>query len=145
MADKFDFEWNQGEDYTLSLIYKSGPTGSEIPVDLTLYSLRMDIIGPDGKILSILNDEQILDTDPNTAGNQTDTVPYEVTMGNAGQITIVLARALTLVGGPFYRYINSNPSSLVFSYDIFLRDSTNKQRKIMYGDITVVKSVTKWA
>ena len=143
MADKFDFEWNQGEDYTLSLIYTSGPSGSEVPVDLTLYSLRMDIVGPDGKILTVLNDESITDADPFTAGNQTDST-YEVTMSNAGVIKITLSRGLTLPGGVFYRYINSNPATADFSYDIFLRDSTNKQRKIMYGDITVVKSVTKW-
>jgi|SRR6478735_957188 len=138
-----DYEWNQGEDLVISLVYKSGPAGSPVAVDLTAYAFRMDIVGPNGKTLSVLNDEAIADTDPNTAGNQGDT-NYEVTLGSAGQITINLSRNLTLPGGPFYPYLNANPAFVEFNYDMFLRDATNKQRKILAGTIVVSKSYTKW-
>ncbi len=138
-----DYEWGQGEDLTISLVYKSGPAGAAVPVDMTNYAFRMDIVGPNGKALTVLNDEAITDTDPFTAGNQGDT-NYEVTLGNAGQITISLARNLTLPGGAFYPYLNANPSQVEFNYDMFLRDATNKQRKIMAGTIVVSKSYTRW-
>lgn len=138
-----DYSWNQGEDLTISITYKSGPVGAAVPVDLTSYAFRMDIVGSNGKVLSVLNDEAIVDTDPFTAGNQGDTT-YEVTMTNAGGITINLPRAMTLPGGVFYPYLNANPSVVSFSYDMFLRDNTNKQRKILAGTISISKSVTKW-
>lgn len=143
MTSVYNYEWNQGEDLTISIVYKSGPTGAAVPVDLTLYAFRMDIVGPNGKALSILNDEAIADTDPFTAGNQGDST-YEVTLGSAGQITINLSRALTLPGGAFYPYLTANPSVVKFSYDMFLRDGTNKQKKVLMGSITISKSVTKW-
>ena len=143
MAATYDYEWNQGEDLTISLVYKSGPLGAEVPVDLTLYALRMDISSPNGSVLSVLNDEAITDTNPFLTGNQGDT-SYEVTMGSAGQIAIDLSRNLTLPSGAFFKYINANPPTLTFDYDIFLRDPANKQKKIIYGQIQIVKSVTKW-
>lgn len=143
MAANYDYTWQQGEDLTVSLIYKSGPEGAEVPVDLTLYSLRMDIAAPTGKVLTVLNDEAIADTDPFTVGNQGDT-NYEVTLGSAGQVNITLGRALTLPPNVIHSYINANPAINTFSYDIFLRDTGGKQKKILYGTITVEKSVTKW-
>jgi len=148
MAASYDYTWNQGEDLLIALVYKSGPVGSAVPVDLNLYSFRMDIVGPDGKVLSVINDKTITDTDPYTAGNQTDTAPFEVALnagGTLGSIRIDLSRALTLPGGPFYKYINANPPVKVFSYDMFLRDNNGKQKKIMMGTITIERSVTHWA
>lgn len=143
MAEPYNLVWDEGSDLIISITYKSGPEGAEVPVDLSLYKMRMDISGPDGKILSVLNDEAISDTDPFTAGAQADTT-YEVVLGNSGQIGITLSRALTLPGGSIYRYTSANPSTINFNYDIFLRDSSDKQKKIVYGTINVVKSVTKW-
>ena len=143
MTATYDYEWNQGEDLTISIVYKSGPTEAAVPVDLTSYAFRMDFVGPNGKALTVLNDEAITDTDPFTAGNQGDT-NYEVTMTNVGGITINLSRALTLPGGAFYPYLTANPSTVRFSYDMFLRDATNKQKKILAGTISISKSVTKW-
>lgn len=143
MAEPFNLEWDEGSDLVISIVYKTGPTGSEAPVDLTSYKLRMDISSPDGKVLSVLNDESVTDTDPFTAGDQTDS-SYEVVLGNAGEITITLSRALNLPGGAFYKYISANPSITEFNYDMFLRDASNKQKKIVYGTIEVVKSITKW-
>ena len=143
MSTTYDFVWSQGEDVTISLTYKSGPSGAEVPVDLTLYSLRMDVAGPNGAILTVLNDKAIADADPFTAGSQPDNA-YEVTLGSAGQITINLYRTLTMPGTKINSYINANPATTEFPYDIFLRDSSNKQKKILSGKITVEKSVTKW-
>lgn len=143
MAEPYNLAWDEGSDLLVSITYKSGPEGAEVPVDLSLYKMRMDISGPDGKILTVLNDEAITDIDPFTTGAQGDT-NYEVTLGVAGQISITLSRNLTLPGGSIYRYTSANPSTTNFNYDIFLRDSSDKQKKIVYGTITVVKSVTKW-
>lgn len=143
MVASYDYTWQQGEDLLISLVYKLGPSGSEAPVDLTSYKLRMDIAGPQGDIITVLNDESITDTDPFTAGNQSDT-SYEVTLGAAGQISINLSRSLTLPGSRIYSYVNANPEQKDFAYDIFLRDAADKQRKILQGTITVEKSVTKW-
>lgn len=138
-----NYSWGQGEDLQISLVYKSGPIGGEVPVDLALYSLRMDIAGPDGKVLTVLNNASITDTDPNTTGDQTDT-NYEVTMNepDTGGILIELSRALTLPGGSFYRYIQTGVED--FQYDIFLRDSVGKQIKLIQGTISISKSITQW-
>jgi hypothetical protein len=143
MAEPYNLSWDEGSDLSVAITYMSGPTGAEAIVDLTAYKLRMDISGPDGKVLSVLNDELITDTDLFTAGSQTDST-YEVTMNAVGEISITLSRNLNLPGGPFYRYTAANPSVTSFDYDIFLRDSSNRQKKIVYGVINVVKSVTKW-
>lgn len=144
MVASNDYTWQQGEDLTISLIYKLGPVGAEVPVDLTSYSLRMDLGGPQGEILTVLNDKTITDADPYTAGNQPDPAPFEITLGAAGQISINLSRSLTLPGSKINSYINANPDSTVFPFDIFLRDPAGKNRKILKGNITVEKSVTLW-
>lgn len=148
MATTYNYEWNQGEDLLIALVYKSGPVGSSEPVDLNLYSFRMDIVGPDGAVLTVANDKEISDVDPYVTGDQTDTSPYEVNLNAGdviGSIRIDLSRGLTLPGGPFYKYINANPPVRVFSYDMFLRDNNGKQKKLMQGTITIERSVTHWA
>jgi len=144
MAETWDFTWQQGADLPIELLYKSGPTGAAVPVDLSLYKFRMDIVGPDGRVLSVVNDESITDTDPITAGNQGDTT-YEATLTSGGNILINLPRAATLPGGVFYKYITANPAVRTFAYDMFLRDTAGLQEKIMAGTITVERSVTYWA
>ena len=139
-----NFEWAQGEDKVISLVYKSGPVGAAVPVDLTLYAFRMDIVAPDGKVLKVLNDKAITDTDPDQAGNQSDEAPFEVTLSDQGEITITLSRSLTLPGGAFYPYLTANPNVVTFQYDIFLRDGAGSQKKILAGNITIERSVTKW-
>ena len=143
MAGTQNYTWDQGADLIISLIYQSGPAGSEAPVNLTTWQCRMDIAAPDGTILTVLNDEAITDADPFTPGNQADNL-YEVVLGSDGSIVITLSRALTLPGGAFNKYISANPSQNQFEYDIFLRSSVGKQSKILQGTITLVKSVTKW-
>ena len=143
MAVTYDFNWAQGEDKILSMVYKSGPVGESEPVDLGNHKLRMDIVAADSRVLVVANDESIADADPYTLGAQPDT-DYEVTLSGTGQIQIELSRALTLPGGALYKYITANPPIRVFSYDIFLRDAFEKQKKIMQGTITIERSVTHW-
>lgn len=143
MAVTYDFSWAQGEDKILSMIYKTGPAGDSVPTPLTNYKLRMDIVAPDGKVLSISNDEAIADPDPYTTGEAADNT-YEVVLGATGEITIKFSRSLTLPGGSFYKYINANPPVRTFAYDIFLRGSDEAQKKIMQGTITIERSVTHW-
>lgn len=144
MAASIDYEWEQGDDLTITLTYKAGPAGATVPVDLTTYKFRMDIVAPDGKVLTVLNDEAIVDTDPFTAGNQGDSANFEVTMDAVGGIVITLSRLNTLPGGVLYNYITANPKQSTFSYDMFLRNAANKQTKILEGSITINKSVTMW-
>lgn len=143
MAVTYDFPWAQGEDKTLQLTYKAGPVGASTPVDLGNYKLRMDIVGPDGVVLAVNNDEAIADTDPYTAGAQADNA-FEVILNSTGEITVNLSRALTLPGGPFYKYISANPPVRTFAYDMFLRDAFSKQVKVVQGTITIERSVTHW-
>lgn len=149
MATTFDYDWNQGSDLTLSLIYKEGPEGAAVPINLVTggkapYKFRMDVVAPDGRTLTVLNDQAIADADLYTDGAQADNT-YEVTLGTAGQIVVTLKRSLTLPGGAFYPYVNANPGAKTFTYDMFLRDNTDKQTKILGGTITILKSVTHWA
>lgn len=143
MAVTYNYSWEQGSDLVIALVYKAGPEGSAVPVNLTNYSFRMDIVAPNKKVLTVLNDKLINDTDPFTSGNQSDS-NYEVTLGNDGSIQITLSRALTLPGGVFYKYLNAQDEINSFKYDMFLRDSTGYQRKVMEGNITLNKSVTMW-
>lgn len=144
MAASVDYEWDQGADLTINLTYKSGPEGATVPVDLTTWKARMDIVAPDGKVLIVTNDEAIVDVDPFTAGNQGDSANFEITMNSSGGIVITLSRALTLPGGVLFPYITANPNQNVFSYDLFLRNASNVQTKILEGSITIDKSVTLW-
>lgn len=143
MAASVNYEWEQGDDLTIALVYKAGPEGATVPVDLTTYKFRMDVVAPDGKVLTVLNDEAITDTDPFTAGSQADNT-FEVTMDAVGGIVITLSRANTLPGGVFWQYITAASNQRVFSYDMFLRNAANKQTKILQGTITINKSVTMW-
>jgi hypothetical protein len=143
MASTYDYDWDQGADLTISIVYKEGPEGATVPVNLSAYKFRMDIIAPSGKVLVVTNDEALTDTDPFTAGAQADST-FEVTMDASGNITVTLSRALTLPGGAFYDWINANPSQNVFTYDMFLRTAANIQTKILEGTITIHKSLTLW-
>ncbi len=143
MASTYDYTWEQGDDLTISLVYKTGPEGATVPVDLTGYKFRMDITATDGKVLTVLNDEAIADTDPFISGSQADNT-FEVTMDSVGNIAIVLSRALTLPNGAFYPYLNANPNQKIFSYDMFIRSGAGVQKKILGGSITINKSITMW-
>jgi hypothetical protein len=127
----------------MSLVYKAGPTGAEVPVDLTGYSLRMDIALTDGTRVYTFNSDAIADVDNVAPGDTPDTTT-EVTLGTAGEINITVPRSVTLPDGEAFQYLNATPPVLIYNYDIFLRDTADKQKKILQGQISIEKSVTLW-
>ena len=143
MAGIHNYTWAQGEDLVLSLVYKSGPRGAEVPVDLTGYSLRMDLALNDGTRIYTFNSDDIADVAPETQGATPDT-DLEVTLGTAGEINIVVPRSVTLPGGEAFPFLDAANPVLIYNYDIFLRDTLDKQKKILMGQISVEKSVTLW-
>lgn len=124
----------------MSLIYKEGPTGSEVPVDLTGYSLRMDVVqsGVGTRVFTFNSDD--ID-DP--AADNVGPADNEAVLGSDGTITIVVPRSLTLTGGAVANLFNAS-DSLVLNYDIFLRNPAGLQSKILRGNVTVERSYTKW-
>lgn len=143
MAATFNYTWGQGEDLVLSMLYKEGPVGAEVPVDLTGYSLRMDIVTPNGDRRYTFNSEDIPDVDPG-AGTTPDT-DKEAVLGADGTINITVPRSLTLPGGVLHTDITAPTPLLTFNYDVFLRNPANQQKKILKGTITVEKSYTLWS
>lgn len=132
-----DYTWQQGEDLVLSLIYNEGPEGDETPVDLTGWSLRMDIVDEDTRLFTF-NSDDIPVSGVDVAGDADN----EAILGNDGSISIVVPRALTLVNGAVYsRFLNGTTD---YHYDIFLRNPANNQWPILRGTITVKKSYTLW-
>lgn len=144
MVAVYNYSWGQGEDLVLSMLYKQGPVGSEAPVDLTGYQLRMDIVTPSGERRYTFNSDPVTDVDPTTPGDESDVVT-EAVLGADGTINITIPRTLTLPDGEIYADITGSPPVLTFNYDVFLRDDTGKQKKILKGQITVEKSYTLWA
>lgn len=144
MVASHNYTWEQGEDLTLLMVYKTGLPGAETPVDLTGYSLRMDIVTPDGQRRFTFNSDAVTDVDPVEPGDQADPVT-EAVLGTDGSISITIPRSLTLPGGEIYDDITANPPLLTFNYDVFLRAPDNKQRKILKGQVTVERSYTLWS
>jgi hypothetical protein len=139
----YNWTWQEGEDLVMSMIYKEGPLGEEAPVDLTGYSLRMDVVSSNGMHLHTFNSDDIDDVDIVTSGMQGDTVK-EAELGDDGTIVIVVPRAPTLPGGSIAN-IWTGPDPIQVYYDIFLRNNAvDQQSKILRGIITVERSYTKW-
>lgn len=134
----YNYTWGQGEDLTINLIYKSGPPGAEAPVDLTGYALRMDVASDAGRKFTF-NSDDIADEAVDVVGPGDN----EAVLGTDGSIAITVPRSLTLPGGAVYDDIVAENN--VFFYDIFLRDTSGKQKKILRGQITVEPSYTLWA
>lgn len=144
MADAvpvYNFVWEQGSDLNIPLVYKSGPQGAETPVDLTGYKLRMDVSSAGARVYTF-NSDDITDLDGNGTGTDSDLID-EAVLGSDGSINIAIPRSLTLPGGVIYTEMAGGKN--VYTYDIFLRDLSNHQTKILSGTITVNKSVTLWA
>jgi len=151
MAQIANFTWPQGEDLDIKLIYKEGPVGSEVVIDLSSgYTLRMDITaGAIKERVYTFNTASIADVDPITPGAQPDSTIEGVLSSGAGgtpNITISVPRSLTLpTTGAVYLKYTANPSVSTFDYDIFLRHTaSDKQAKILSGVITIEDSKTLW-
>lgn len=131
----YDYTWEQGDDLVLQMIYTSGAdAGSATPVDLTGYNVRMDISDGTTRVYTF-NSITVTDVSP------TDST-LEATLDSSGNILITIPRSLTLAGGAVYTALAAGKK--VFFYDVFLRDTLNKQKKILEGTITVNTSYTLW-
>jgi hypothetical protein len=143
-----DFTWEQGEDLEIAIIYKTGTSeANATPKDLTGYSVRMDIRATDvsGNRIYTFNSEDVIDLD-GAGPNSDDDVVKEISQPGAdGMIRITVPRSLTVQGGPIFELMSDtlNPVN-IFAYDIFLRDTDDKQAKILAGKIIVNRSVTLW-
>lgn len=140
------YQWEQGTDLVLKLIYRTGPDAQNMtPVDLTGYDVRMDIraTNASGAHVWTFNSADIVDVDPVTPGDQADTV-HEAVLGVDGSIEITVPRSLTLPDGAIYDQMIADPPVTVFVYDIILRDGAGKQSKILSGTISINASVTLW-
>lgn len=142
MTATHDVVWEQGEDFMMHLVYKENDT----PVDLTDYEVRMDIApATPANALPILS----LNSADFTGTGEGD-VPLdaegggdnEVTTDTEGNIFITVGRNVTLPTGIIGTRLNIGTK---FVYDIFVRDTTtNRQKKLAKGGITVNRSVTLW-
>lgn len=144
-AATLNMTWQQGEDLVVSMVYKEGvDEATTSPVNLTGFSVRMDIKNASGVRLYTFNSQSIADVDPIASGDQPDSVT-EATLTSLGQINISVSRTLTLPpSGPFYQQLSAPTPQNVFDYDIFLRNTQGLQTKILKGQITLEKSVTLW-
>jgi hypothetical protein len=133
MTQSVNFRWPQGEDLNIQLIYKEGASSKVAKaIDLSGYSLRMDIFSADGSSLY----EYTSMNNPGTLGSGLNGEP---------NVNIFLPRSLTLPGGTIYTKMTDNPSQTAFNYDLFLRNlSTTRQFKVIRGMISIEKSVTLW-
>lgn len=136
----YNWIWQEGEDLVMSFIYKEGPSGSEVPIDLTGYQLRMDIVA-NGVRLYTFNSDDIVEV---PSVDETGATDNEATLGSDGTINIVVPRSLTLGSGAVASQFQGT-NSLSLNYDIFLRNPAGLQTKILRGGITVERSYTKWA
>lgn len=140
------YQWEQGTDLVMKFIYRTGvDANSMLPVDLTAYSVRMDIRAGSvsGDRVYTFNSADITDVDPILVGAQADTI-HEAVLGVDGSIQITVPRELTLPGGEIYTQMTATPPVTIFVYDIILRDGAGKQSKILSGTISVNASVTLW-
>lgn len=126
-----NYLWPQGEDLVVSLLYKEGPPGEEVPIDLSAHTVRMDIVTPTGNSVFTFN-----------TGEQAD--PDEIVAQADGYVRITVPRSLTLPGGAIYALMTGPSGILVYNYDIFLRDPSLKQRKLFRGTVTIEPSHTLW-
>lgn len=134
----YNWTWQEGEDLVMPFVYKAGPDGQEVAVDLTGYQLRMDVVSG-GNRLFTFNSDDIDETGVDNVGPADN----EATLQSDGTINIVVPRSVTLPGGAIAAvFVGSE--ALVLNYDIFLRNPAGLQSKIMRGNITVERSYTKW-
>jgi hypothetical protein len=133
----FNWTWQQGADLVMSFIYKEGPDGAEVPVNLTGYKLRMDIVSGGVRIFTF-NSDDIAEAGVDTVG----AADNEAVLGADGSVNITVPRSLTLDGGAVEAVMTGG--STVLQYDVFLRNPAGKQGKILKGVITVEPSYTLW-
>lgn len=130
-----DFTWYQGEDFTFDVYYAV----DGVAQDMSNYVVRMDIAAMDttgktGRALVTLNSEDI-SADTDLAGVEDN----EIVLDTNGKIHIKVSRAVTLTA------LKPSEAQAVYGYDLFLRDkTTDTQRSLLRGTITVTRAVTQW-
>lgn len=139
----YNFEWEQGEDAEINLIYKekASPSAEALPVNLTNYTIRMDIAtqGDSTRVWTFNSSDNAGASPIDEPGNADN----EATLGTDGSISVLIPRSLTLPSGAVYTQIQAG--KLVFTYDLFLRAPSLRQKKILKGIVTVNPSTTLWA
>lgn len=135
----YNWTWEQGADLVMSFVYKEGPDGEEAAKNLTGYSLRMDVLKKGARVFTFNSH----DIPGNEAVDVVGPADNEVVLGADGAVTITVPRSLTLPGGAVFAVMETG-KPLVLDYDIFLRNSSNKQDKILRGTIVVNGSYTLW-
>lgn len=142
MAETQNYTWEQGDDSEVELVYKEKADADSpaTPVNLTSYSVRMDIAKQSDSVrVWTFNSSDNAGTSPIDEVGPADN---EVTLGSDGTISIIVPRSLTLPGGAIHAAVQSG--TLVFKYDVFLRTPAGKQKKVLQGTITINPSVTLW-
>lgn len=142
MAATFNYVWEQGEDLIIRIVYKEGPEGAPVAVDLTGYSLRMDMrkVNTDGIRVWTFNSDDIIGE---PLADDVGAADNEITLGADGSIEIVVSRLLTLPGGSIFTELQAGTTQFV--YDMFLRNPQDQQKKILTGVISINKSITLWS
>jgi hypothetical protein len=139
-----DFEWEQGDDLEIFLNYKEGPPDSEVvPADFETWQVRMDIrTSLGGTRIWTFNSDDLTDGEADEVGEQDNEAALDVD----GNITITVPRSLTLPpeGAIYLKMTDQTSPQSTFVYDVFLRNSAGKQKKILEGSISVNGSVTQW-
>lgn len=121
-----NFTWQQGEDMTISLRYKEGPSQTKaVPVDLANgFTARMSLANPNTPQTPLLT----------LTSESGDILLF--TGINEPNIKVRLDKSHTLTGGvlPVGSYV----------YDLFIRNSVGDQIKVVEGTINVKRSITQW-
>lgn len=130
-----DFVWQQGEDGVVRAVYKQ----NGLPVNLTGYKVRMDVRSTTGALVYVFNSDDIVENPVVEGVDETGVADNEAVLGTDGSITISIPRAASLGSGPFVSTLGE-----AMNYDVFLRDTSNKQRKILKGTIVFEPSATRW-
>lgn len=112
MAAIHNYTWDQGADLVIALIYKKGPVDSATPVDMTGYSVRMDIVAQSGQRLYTFNSAELDDvSNIETPVPDTNT---EFKLGPDGLIRLTVPRSITLPGGRVVPVTNRQSTSVEF-------------------------------
>lgn len=121
-----NFTWPQGEDMTISLRYKEGPSQSKaVAVDLAGgFTARMSLANPNVPQTPLL-----------TLTSQGGDILLSSGV-NEPNIKVRLDKNHTLSGGVL------PPGSYV--YDLFLRNELGDQVKVVEGTINIKRSITQW-
>lgn len=131
MSQAINFDWPQGEDLKISLVYKEGSdTAKAVAVNLASgYSLKLSVFHPTTRVVLYEDESPSADISLSTGANKQP------------NIVVYLPRAVTLDGA-----LHAALTSLsTFGYDMFLRNTaTDKQVKILRGNLKIEKSGTQW-